>query len=288
MARATRVNAKRPRLGQNFLADPRAAERIVEALGDLSQSTVVEIGPGRGVLTDLLAQRARRLIAIEVDRVLAAQLGLRYARQDNVEIVEADILSVDLSSLIAIEPSQLVPRRVGGKAIVVGNLPYYITSPILMRLFTFADRIERIVILVQREVAARIAARPGTRDYGVLAATAQLYSRVEKLFTLPPGAFSPPPKVHSTLLRLTISPRDAELGLAAGEFVEFLKLGFGQKRKTLLNNLKSRHGETAVLQALAEAGIRRDARAEALSLEKAAAVFRNLRHEARSLGGAGL
>ncbi len=277
MAPALRVNARRPKLGQNFLADPRAAERIVEALGDLSQSTVVEIGPGRGALTELLAQRARRLIAVEIDRLLAAQLGLRYARQENVEIVEADILSVDLSSLIGIEPSQLVPRRVGGKAIVVGNLPYYITSPILMRLFAFADRIERIVILVQREVAARIAARPGTRDYGVLAATTQLYARVEKLFTLPPGAFSPPPKVHSTLLRLTISPRNAELGIAAGEFVEFLKLCFGQKRKTLLNNLKSRYGEPAVLRAMREAGIRRDARAEALALEKTAAVFRSLR-----------
>ena len=280
MARATRVNAKQPKLGQNLLADPRAAERIVDALGDLSHSTVVEIGPGRGALTELLAQRARRLIAVEVDRLLAAQLGLRYARQENVEIIEADILSVDLSSLIGIEPSQLVPRRVAGKAIVVGNIPYYITSPILMRLFTFADRIERIVILVQREVAARIAAGPGSRDYGVLSATTQLYARVEKLFTLPPGAFSPPPKVHSTLLRLTICPRDGELGISAGEFVEFLKLCFGQKRKTLLNNLKSRYGESAVLRAIAEAGIRRDVRAEALSLEKTAAVFRRLRHAA--------
>ena len=280
MARATRVNAKRPKLGQNLLADPRAAERIVDALGDLSHSTVVEIGPGRGALTELLAQRARRLIAVEVDRLLAAQLGLRYARQENVEIIEADILSVDLSSLIGIEPSPLVPRRVAGKAIVVGNIPYYITSPILMRLFSFADRIERIVILVQREVAARIAAGPGSRDYGVLSATTQLYARVEKLFTLPPGAFSPPPKVHSTLLRLTICPRDGELGISAGEFVEFLKLCFGQKRKTLLNNLKSRYGESAVLRAIAEAGIHRDVRAEALSLEKTAAVFRRLRHAA--------
>ncbi|HXE90151.1 MAG TPA: 16S rRNA (adenine(1518)-N(6)/adenine(1519)-N(6))-dimethyltransferase RsmA [Terriglobales bacterium] len=279
MARTIRVNAKRrPRLGQNFLSDPHAAQRIVDALGDLSGSTVVEIGPGRGALTDLLARRARRLIAIEVDRLLAAQLGLRYARQPNVEIVEADILSVDLSSLIAIEPGAVIPRRVGGRAVVVGNLPYYITSPILMRLFTFAGSIERIVVLVQREVAERVIARPGTRDYGVLSATAQLYARVEKLFTLPPGAFSPPPKVHSTLLRLTISPRDAELGIVAEEFVEFLKLCFGQKRKTLRNNLKFRYEEPAVLRALAEADVRGDVRAEALSLEKTAALFHSLRH----------
>ena len=123
-------------------------------------------------------------------------------------------------------------------------------------------------------MAERLAARPGSRDYGLLSAVTQLHARVEKLFTLPPGAFSPPPKVHSTAVRLT--PAAQELGVPREAFVEFLKLSFGQKRKTLANNLKPRYGEAAVRAALAAAGLRPDVRAEAVGLEKAAAVFRSL------------
>ncbi len=281
MARASRVNAdsgRRPKLGQNFLADANAAARIVEALGDFSSATVLEIGPGRGALTGLLADRAGRVVAIEVDRVLAAQLGMQLAKRKNVEVIEGDILAIDLSTLIALQPGDLVPRLAApSKALVVGNLPYYITSPILMRLFRFAGLIERMVITVQREVAARIAARPGSREYGVLSAVTQLYARVEKLFTLPPGAFSPAPKVHSTVLRLTVQPRAQALDVPADEFVEFLKLCFAQKRKTLANNLKAAYGKEAVRGALAAAGVRRDARAEALTLEQTAKAFRALR-----------
>ena len=281
MARASRVNAdhgRRPKLGQNFLADEDAAARIVDAMGNLAGVTVLEIGPGRGALTSLLADRAGRVVAIEIDRVLAAQLGLQMAKRKNVEVIEGDILAIDLSTLISLQPGDLVPRlSAPSKACVVGNLPYYITSPILMRLFRFAGLIEKIVITVQREVAERIAARPGTREYGVLSAATQLYTRVEKLFTLPPGAFSPAPKVHSAVLRLTVQPRAEALGVPAGEFVEFLKLCFGQKRKTLANNLKTAYGEEAVRSALAAASVRRDVRAEALTLEQTAAVFRALR-----------
>ena len=268
MSRAPRVNArsggKRPRLGQNFLADGRAAERLVEALGDLSRATVVEIGPGRGALTGLLAERAGRLIAIELDRILSAQLRMKYAARSNVEIVEGDVLQVDLAALVGR----------GRKARVVGNLPYFITSPILERLFRFRDTVESIVLLVQREVAERLAARPGSRDYGLLSAVTQLHARVEKLFTLPPGAFSPPPKVHSTAVRLT--PAEQELRVPRDEFVDFLKLSFAQKRKTLANNLKPHYGEAAVRAALQAAGLRADVRAEAVGVEKAAEVFRSL------------
>ncbi len=280
MARANRVNAesrRRPKLGQNFLADAGAAARIVGALGDLSGATVLEIGAGRGALTGLLADRAARVVAIEVDRVLAAQLGMQFGKRRNVEVIEGDVLAMDLSTLITLHPGDLIPRLAAPpKACVVGNLPFYITSPILMRLFRFAGLIEKIVITVQREVAARIAARPGSRDYGVLSAATQLYTRVEKLFTLPPEAFSPPPKVHSTVLRLTVEPRAPALGVPADQFVEFLKLCFGQKRKTLANNLKGTHGEEAVRRALEAAKVRRDARAEALTLEQMAAVYRAL------------
>jgi len=281
---STRRPQHKPKLGQHFLASDSFALQIVDALGDVSQNTVLEIGPGRGVLTSLLAKRVRRLIAVELDRVLAAQLRLRFGMFSNVEVIEADILSVDFDSLFGPKPGL---RRPGIEfrpepVKVVGNLPYYITSDILLRLFDYAKYFESIVILVQREVADRIAAEPGSRDYGLLSATAQLYARVEKLFTLPPGAFAPPPKVHSTALRLTIAPRQKELGLdgdgqVKDAFMNFLKLSFGQKRKTLWNNLKSNYPETRLRAALAEARVKPTTRAETLSLEENAALFRALR-----------
>jgi 16S rRNA (adenine1518-N6/adenine1519-N6)-dimethyltransferase len=140
-------------------------------------------------------------------------------------------------------------------------------------LFEFSKYFESIVIMVQKEVADRIAAEPGGRDYGLLSATAQLYARVEKLFTLPPDAFTPPPKVQSTVLRLSMDPQQEKLGVAGDGFIDFLRLSFGQKRKTLWNNLKGRYADAAVKRALAEANVKPTARAETLSLEKSAAVF---------------
>lgn len=278
MGRRPASESQRPKLGQNFLSDTRAAEKIVAALGDISQRVVIEIGPGKGALTQHLVDEAGHLVAIELDRVLGAQLRMKYANRSNLEIVEGDVLAIDFLSLMRRD------RRTSGdihpganeKAVVVGNLPYYITSPILMHLFRFHEVITDIVIMVQKEVADRIAARPGTRDYGVLSATAQLYSKVEKLFTLPPGAFSPPPKVQSTVLRLTIQPQLASLGVSGPEFEDYLKLSFSQKRKTLANNLREKYAPEAVRAALKEAGVKADARAEAVPLAKAAAVFRAL------------
>ena len=278
--------AKKPKLGQNFLADRNQASRIVEALGELATKTVVEIGPGRGVLTDFLTERAQRLIAIELDRVLAAQLRMKYARNPNAEIIEADVLSTDLRNLVQRKPQPLLagpPRKSSdppATASVIGNLPYYITSDILLHLFEFHDVIEQIVIMVQREVAERIAAKPGHREYGLLSATAQLYATIQTLFTLSPGAFIPPPKVHSTVLRLTIAPQFETLAVDRIGFIDFLKLSFAQKRKTLLNNLRVRYPASDVRLALKAAGAREDIRAEALSLEKASIVFRALNSRA--------
>ena len=279
---AARRPTSKPKLGQHFLTSADAAARIVGALGDISQSTVLEIGPGRGILTSLLAKRARRLIAVELDRVLAAQLRLKFGMASNVEIIEADILAIDFDSLFGPKPGLARPGiEIKTQPVkVAGNLPYYITSDILLRLFDYAKYFESLVIMVQREVADRIAAEPGGRDYGVLSATAQLYARVEKLFTLPPGAFAPPPKVYSTVLRLTIDPQLETLNVAGDGFIDFLRLSFGQKRKTLWNNLKSKFAASDLKCALAEAHVKPAARAETLSLEQSAAVYRSLRNSA--------
>jgi 16S rRNA (adenine1518-N6/adenine1519-N6)-dimethyltransferase len=268
----------RPKLGQHFLADDAAAIRIVDALGDISQITVLEIGPGRGAITERLAKRARRLIAIELDRVLAAQLRMNFSLTPNVEIIEGDVLAIDFDTLFGPKPGSTRPGMEWKPepVRVVGNLPYFITSDILLRLFEYRRYFDTILLMVQREVADRLVARPGGSEYGLLSATAQLYARVEKLFTLPPEAFSPPPKVQSSVVRLTIASRVENLRVPEQDFVNFLKQSFGQKRKTLWNNLKSQYQAKQLREALDKAGVKPTVRAEALSLEKSAALFRAL------------
>ncbi len=268
----------KPKLGQHFLVDSAAPMRIVEALGDISQSTVLEIGPGRGALTSLLAKRARRLIAVEIDRVLAAQLRMNFSQEPNVEIIEGDIMAIDFHTLFGPKPGSTRPgiNHQPEAVRVVGNLPYFITSDILLRLFEFRQYFETVVLLVQREVAERLAAAPGRSEYGLLSATAQLYARVEKLFTLPPDAFSPAPKVESTVVRLRMASKIDSLRVPEAAFISFLKLSFGQKRKTLWNNLKSQYKPAVLRAALEKAGVNPTLRAEALSLEKSAALFRAL------------
>lgn len=275
---AARPTPRTPKLGQHFLIDTSAAERIAEAFGDLSQSTVLEIGAGRGALTSLLARRARRLIAIETDRVLAAQLRMKFSLTPNVEIIEGDILAIDFDTLFGPKPGSTRPgmNHQPAPVKVVGNLPYFITSDILLRLFAYRKYFETIVLMVQREVGDRLAAKPGTSEYGLLSATAQLYSHVETLFTLPPGAFSPPPKVYSTVVRLSIASRIESLGVPEHAFIDFLRKSFGQKRKTLWNNLKSEYEPKALRAAFEKSGVKPTLRAEALSLEKSAALFRAL------------
>jgi len=241
----------------------------------VSGATVVEIGPGHGAITEILARRSRRLVLIELDRELAPRLKAQFADHASVfsdrplvEVIEADVLTVDLAAL----------REGEAKLAVVGNLPYYITSDILLRLFEFNEAISRAVVMVQREVADRVAAVPGRRDYGLLSATAQLYARVEKVMTLPPGAFRPPPEVHSTVLRLTMRPRFAELGVEAEGFIRFLKAGFAQKRKTLAKNLREAGFEAArVVAAMEAAGIPAMARAEEIDLERMAELWKGLK-----------
>ena len=255
--------------------DPAACAAIADALGDVSATTVVEIGPGRGAITEILARRARKLVLIELDRELAPRLKTQFVGQASVEVIEADVLTVDFAAL-----RQGRDQRDGERLAVVGNLPYYITSDILLRLFECNAVISRAVVMVQREVADRVAAHPGTRDYGLLSATAQLYARVEKVLTLPPEAFSPSPEVHSTVLRLTMRPRFAGLGVEPPAFIGFLKAGFAQKRKTLARNLREAgFGADRVISAMEAAGIPAMARAEEIDLERMAELWKSLRRE---------
>jgi len=265
---------RKPKLGQNFLIDDAARSAIADALGDVSARTVIEIGPGHGAITAILAARCRRLIAIELDPALAAELRFRFRNEPQMEVLEADVLEVDFG--------ELVPP--GETADVVGNLPYYITSPILLRLFAAGVNglLARAVVMMQREVAGRVSATSGCREYGLLSATAQMNARVETLFTLPPAAFSPPPEVFSTVLRLEFAPRFRELGVDSAGFDAFLHRCFAQKRKTLANNLRaaghaSARGYSAdELRAAWPAAIPPLARAESLALETLAALYRAL------------
>jgi 16S rRNA (adenine1518-N6/adenine1519-N6)-dimethyltransferase len=268
----------KPKLGQNFLIDHGVARHIVEALGDVSNRTVIEIGPGEGVLTDLLVKRAKHVIGVELDRVLAAQLRMRYATRTNVEVLESDFVTVEFPSLLGRRPGPLHDLRPTKPDTVdiVGNIPYYVTSDIVLRILGLHHKVERAVIMVQREVAERIAAEPGSREYGLLSATAQLYARVDNLFTVPPDAFNPPPDVYSAVLRLTMASRVEELQIEEEGFMRFLKLAFAQKRKTLGNNLKGTYTDASIKAGLKDAGLRPDVRAEAVALDKMAMVSRSL------------
>jgi 16S rRNA (adenine1518-N6/adenine1519-N6)-dimethyltransferase len=257
----------KPKLGQNFLNDPQAGERSVAALGDLSGRTVVEVGPGGGAITGALAARAARVIAVELDRDLAVQLRARFPL-DKVTVVEQDVLHFNFAEAAA---------AAGERLSVVGNLPYYITSPILLKLAASHAALNLAVLMVQREVADRIVAQPGSRDYGLLSVTVQMYGPAESLFTLPPDAFTPPPDVHSTVFRWRFVPRFAELGVEEAGFFRFVRQAFAQKRKTLSNNLRAAgFAPAAAAAGMARAAIDPQARAEALSIETLAALWKSL------------
>ncbi len=253
------------RLGQHFLKDAAWRERILRALPDAPDAAWLEIGPGHGEMTRELARRTRRVVAIELDRKLLPGLERLAEELGNIRIVHGDVLAADLRELLA-----------GERFHVYGSLPYYITSPILMRLFEQAERLLSISVVVQLEVAARMTARPGRREYGYLSVVTQFYTQAEIALRLPPGAFQPRPKVASALVRMRL-PGHAQLGVAdeAG-FLAFVGHCFEQKRKTLLNNLRTRYPVTRAESALGAAEIKPQARAEELSLAQFARVFAEL------------
>jgi len=255
----------RQKLGQHFLSSLTWRHRIAQTLPAAPDATWIEIGAGHGEMTELLAARARRIIAIETDHALASSLRTRFAEQPNLEIVESDILSVNLAALT----SEYFR--------VYGNLPYYITSPILAHLFRFAAQIKSIHIVIQLEVAQRIVATPGHRGYAYLSALCQYFTHPEIVLRIPPGAFRPPPKVHSALIAMHLPGERARLNIANDSaFLEFLQHSFAQKRKTLRNNLKSIFTDEQIAAALAACQLTSNSRAEELSLAQFAQLFRAL------------
>ncbi len=257
---------RRKSLGQHFLSDQRVLSRIADAVQPHAGETVVEIGPGAGALTDMLADRVERLVAVEVDRALVPILRERYAGRDHVSIVEADALSVPLGELA------------GGPFVLVGNVPYYITTPLIFHALE-NPRPRHAVYLIQREVADRLAAAPGSDAYGALTVNVGSVADVEMLFRVPPSAFRPPPKVESAVVRIT--PR-AEGALPREEedaFRSMVQRAFGMRRKQMrrvVRGLKPLDAEQADTL-LGSAGIEPTVRPEVLSLEQFVALWRAMR-----------
>lgn len=248
--------------GQHFLSDPRILEGIVNALAPTAADTIVEIGPGRGSLTDILVERSGRLIAVEIDRALTEDLQKKYRDRSNVEIVQGDVLETDLHALA------------GSDFLLIGNVPYYITTPIVFKaLDTPIPR--RSVFLVQREVAERMAAKEDTESYGALSVNVAAVANTEQVMSVPASAFKPPPKVESAVIRLTprVTPLVSAESLAG--FRTFVQAAFGQRRKQMQRALRTVRGMSAeeARLVLERAGIDPAARPEVVSPEGFARLY---------------
>ena len=266
MARESRLPRPRKRFGQHFLTDPASLGRIVNALAPGPSDTVVEIGPGRGVLTDMLVPRCGRLIAIEIDRDLAKHLREKYDTTSSVEIVEGDALETDWSAIT------------GQPYLLAGNLPYYITTPLIFRILE-TPRPRRAVLLVQREVAARLIADPGSDDYGALTVNVQVSTSVKVVAKVSAGSFHPKPKVDSSIILVT--PLEQPL-LGADEeapFRRFVQAAFGMRRKTLLRIMRELWVPDAgrAADVLESLGIQPSIRPEVVSPTDFVRLFRALR-----------
>ncbi len=237
-------------LGQNFLSDPSILARIISSANLSSEDTVVEIGPGTGSMTRMLAERVKRLIAIELDHALCQKLAGDFIAYRNVEIVHGDVLQFPFESLDQFK--------------VVANIPYYITTPIIFRLLDAKQNLRSMTLTIQKEVAERIVARPGGKDYGVLSIMIQYYASPELRFIIPKEAFRPVPKVDSAVIHMTIrriprvTVRDEKL------FFRIVRMAFSQRRKTLANSLNSLDKD--IKYTLSEAGIDPRRRPETLSI----------------------
>jgi 16S rRNA (adenine1518-N6/adenine1519-N6)-dimethyltransferase len=265
----------RQKLGQHFLSDPGWREKIARAIRvsphgmpprDAAQDGFcwIEIGAGHGEMTEHLLKSGAPVIAIELDAPLVERLQKVAQTHPQLKVVSADVLQTDLSDLAA-----------GRRMRIYGNLPYYITSPILHHFFRYADQLDEAYIVIQLEVAQRLTARPGNKLYGYLSVATQFYTRPDFALRLPRGAFRPPPEVGSALVALRFPGERAKLGIAdENDFLEFVKGCFGQKRKTLSNNLRKLAPPERVRGILRDLKLREDARAEQLSVAQLAALYK--------------
>lgn len=257
------------KFGQNFLIDPRVLEKIIQAAEITQEDFVLEIGPGIGTMTQYLCENAREVAAVEIDRNLIPILADTLSAYENVEVLNEDILKVDINRL-AQEKNQGRPIK------VVANLPYYITTPIIMGLFESHVPVDSITIMVQKEVAERMQAGPGTKDYGALSLAVRYYARPEIVANVPPNCFIPRPKVGSAVIRLTrhrenpVQVRDESL------MFRMIRASFNQRRKTLVNGLNNgaelNLEKQQIVNALGTMGLAPDIRGEALTLEQFAAL----------------
>ena len=253
------------KFGQNFLIDTTVLDRIIDASEITKEDCVLEIGPGIGTMTQYLAERAGEVIAVEIDKALIPILKETLADYDNVTVINDDILKVDIN--------RIVEERNGGKPIkVVANLPYYITTPIIMGLFENHVPLKSITIMVQKEVADRMQVGPGTKDYGALSLAVQYYAKPEIVANVPPNCFIPRPNVGSAVIRLT---RYEEPPVKADDeafLFAVIRASFNQRRKTLANGLSNAQGlaitREQVVAALEEMGLSATIRGEALTLEQ--------------------
>ena len=248
-------------LGQNFLINPSVCPRMADAAVESENIGVLEVGPGIGVLTNELLKRAKKVVAVELDKRLLPVLDETLAEYDNLKVINADILALDLHKLIA--------EEFGGMDVVVcANLPYYITSPVIMKLLEEKLPIQSITVMVQKEAAVRLCAVPGTRDSSAITAAVRYYCEPKLLFHVSAGSFMPAPRVDSAVIQLllhepTVQPKNEQT------FFKVIKGAFAQRRKTVLNSLSSSLSldKQAVRDILSAAGVEENARAERLTLE---------------------
>ena len=249
------------RYGQNFLISERVVSAIADNCGAAADDGILEIGPGIGVLTVALCERYKKVVSVEIDRKMVEVLGRTTAEYDNFTLINEDILKVDLNALTDTHFS-------GMNVTVCANLPYYITSPIIMHLLESGARFDNVTVMIQREVADRLTAKPGTPDYGSITPAVEYYADAEKILSVPAGCFYPAPKVDSAVLRLRLrkkpeyEPKDRDL------MFEIIKYAFLQRRKTLTNALSAdkKLGKEKIAGAIAACGFDPRVRGEALSL----------------------
>ncbi len=272
------IRAKKS-LGQNFLNDRRVAAQIIDSVSPSTNDVIIEIGPGKGALTAMLCKRSGHLVAVEIDARLAEELH-RSLKAENVTIITADALSLNWAELVKGSKTKVDASVRGeedrGRVRIVANLPYYISTPIIEKLLSCADLLFDMTLMLQKEVADRIAAEPGGKEYGYLSVMVQYHCVATRLFEVSPSAFTPEPKVDSAVIRLRVREQRAVKVADERRFFSLVRACFAQRRKTILNNLKVAAASQAFVRdvqlALEAASVASQRRAETLSIAEFAAL----------------